>query len=336
MRVLIFGTYDVSTHPRVAVLADGLRARGSDVDECNVPLGLDTAARVSMLQQPWRAPILLARLGRCWWRLARAARRHPAPDVVVIGYLGHFDVHLARALFPRATLVLDHLIFAKDTARDRRATGRLLAALLGRLDRAALGAADVVVVDTAEHRAEVPAPLRDKAVVVPVGAPQAWYHEGSARLGSTRSGPLRVVFFGLYTPLQGAATIGRALRLARDVDLDVTMVGTGQDRPATQVEAGEDPRVRWLDWVPAHELPALVAGHDVCLGIFGDRPQGAARGAEQGLPGARGRMRGRDLGHRTAAPGARRRRRARTARGRSRARHGAAPPRRRPARARRT
>src|SRR5262249_43085672 len=27
--------------------------------------------------------------------------------------------------------------------------------------------------------------------------------------------------------------------------------------------------VRWLDWVPAAELPALVAAHDVCLGIFG-------------------------------------------------------------------
>jgi glycosyltransferase involved in cell wall biosynthesis len=27
--------------------------------------------------------------------------------------------------------------------------------------------------------------------------------------------------------------------------------------------------VRWLDWVPAAELPALVASHDVCLGIFG-------------------------------------------------------------------
>jgi glycosyltransferase involved in cell wall biosynthesis len=27
--------------------------------------------------------------------------------------------------------------------------------------------------------------------------------------------------------------------------------------------------VRWLDWVPAAGLPALVAAHDVCLGIFG-------------------------------------------------------------------
>ena len=61
MRVLLFGTYDTSTHPRVATIAEGLRARGADVAECNAPLGLDTAARVDMLAHPWRAPPLLAR-----------------------------------------------------------------------------------------------------------------------------------------------------------------------------------------------------------------------------------------------------------------------------------
>src|SRR5208282_1472347 len=33
--------------------------------------------------------------------------------------------------------------------------------------------------------------------------------------------------------------------------------------------AAANQSVHWLDWVPAGELPALVAGHDVCLGIFG-------------------------------------------------------------------
>ena len=96
MRVLLFGTYDTSMHPRVATIAEGLRARGADVAECNAPLGLDTAARVDMLAHPWRAPALLARLARRWTTLTVAARRMPAPDAVVVGYLGHFDVHLAR------------------------------------------------------------------------------------------------------------------------------------------------------------------------------------------------------------------------------------------------
>ena len=130
MRALRFGTYDTSLHPRIGTIAEGLRARGIDVAECNAPLGLDTAARVGMLAHPWRAPALLARLARRWVILARTARRMPAPDVVLVGYLGHFDVHLARLIFRRVPIVLDHLIGASDTARDRRLGGIALQALL--------------------------------------------------------------------------------------------------------------------------------------------------------------------------------------------------------------
>ncbi|HJQ43015.1 MAG TPA: glycosyltransferase, partial [Jatrophihabitantaceae bacterium] len=37
--------------------------------------------------------------------------------------------------------------------------------------------------------------------------------------------------------------------------------------------AAANPHVIWLDWVDSDELPALVAGHDVCLGIFGTTPK---------------------------------------------------------------
>ena len=85
-------------------------------------------------------------------------------------------------------------------------------------------------------------------------------------------GPLRVVFFGLFTPLQGAPVIGAALaRLAAAgwPAVEVTMVGRGQELDRTQALAGVHPGVRWLDWVESADLPALVADHDVCLGIFG-------------------------------------------------------------------
>ena len=47
------------------------------------------------------------------------------------------------------------------------------------------------------------------------------------------------------------------------------MIGRGQDEAETKRAAAANQSVRWLDWVPAAELPALVAAHDVCLGIFG-------------------------------------------------------------------
>jgi len=49
--------------------------------------------------------------------------------------------------------------------------------------------------------------------------------------GARSDGRISVVFFGLFTPLQGAPVIARALAECerRGVGLDVTLVGDGQD-----------------------------------------------------------------------------------------------------------
>jgi glycosyltransferase involved in cell wall biosynthesis len=279
-RVVFFGTYDERRHPRVAVLREGLVAHGYDVQVVNVPLDLDTAARVQLVSQPWRAPLAAVRLVAAWARLLVRSRAVHRPDVVVVGYLGHLDVHLARLRWRRAHLVVDHMVSLADTVVDRGIDGSsLVTRVLRWADRAATGRADTVVVDTAGQAAQLPPAHRRKTVVVPVGAPQAWFdaarpvayaREIDAPAGGT--GTLSVVFFGLYTPLQGTVTIGEAVAKLEGEPVAWTMVGTGQNRPACEAAAA-GAAVRWLDWVDAVELPALVAAHDVCLGIFGTGPK---------------------------------------------------------------
>ena len=306
MRILGFGTYDVRSHPRVGVLLEGLRERGFAVREADEPLGVGTAQRVKSLTSPASALRFAAAVAAKWARLIRRAsayRGKNSPDAVLVGYLGHFDVVLARVLFPRTPIVLDHLVFASDTAKDRGLSGggvvgRLAYRLLEGIDRAALAAADVVVLDTDDHRALLPRRARGKEVVVPVGAPKRWFDAGdrarwirgeapgpaeNARIaggearkegnGEGGESPLSVVFFGLFTPLQGAPTIARALAVldGRGVRIDVTLIGDGQDAAAVReaLPPGENVRVSWIDWVDSEELPDVVAGHDVCLGIFG-------------------------------------------------------------------
>lgn len=277
LRVVVFGTYDLDAHPRSRVLIEGLRAHGAEVEEYNVALGLDTAARVDLLRRPWTAPRLVARIVGRWvrlWQLAGAAATGGAPiDAVLVPYLGHFDVHLARRRFPRTPIVLDHLISGSDTARDRGVGGPLRGRLLAALDSAAVRSADVAVVDTDEHLDLLPEWARPRGLVVPVGAADGWVTARRPLYDGSR--PLRVIFFGLFTPLQGATTIGAALGLlAGERQIEVTMVGTGQDRDAARVLAAANDRVEWLGMVPAGELPALTADHDVCLGIFADNPKG--------------------------------------------------------------
>jgi len=266
------------------VLIEGLRALGHQVVEINEPLGLSTADRVSMLKRPWTVPALALRLCRRWvilWRRGRAEYRQARPDAVLVGYLGHFDVHLARRVFPGVTILLDHLIFAAGTAIDRGSSAGVMTRALRALDRRALAAADVIVLDTDEHREAVPTELARRAVVVPVGADQAWFAAGAAAASDPGPGePVRVVFFGLFTPLQGSVVIGHALsKLAAlgvgAADIAVTMIGSGQDLAAAKAAAGPSAPVEWIDWVAPAELPAMVARHQLALGIFGTTAKAA-------------------------------------------------------------
>src|SRR5947208_2073337 len=76
--------------------------------------------------------------------------------------------------------------------------------------------------DTEEHLAFAG---RRGGVVVPVGAPDAWF----ARPRQTSSDPLKVIFFGSFTPLQGAPVIGDAIARLRKSGVEFTIVGGGQD-----------------------------------------------------------------------------------------------------------
>ena len=168
MRIIVFGTYQADSHPRVRVLIEGLRAAGHSVVEINQPLGLSTADRVAMLNRPWTVPAFGLRMLRLWatlWRRGRAEAKRRRPDAVLVGYLGHFDVHLARRVFRGTPIILDHLIFAAGTAIDRGKKKGLLTGILDLVDRRAMYAADVIVVDTAEHLARVPPPIADRGRV---------------------------------------------------------------------------------------------------------------------------------------------------------------------------
>jgi glycosyltransferase involved in cell wall biosynthesis/ubiquinone/menaquinone biosynthesis C-methylase UbiE len=321
-RLLVFGSYDATLHPRVAVLRDGLAARGWHVEELNEPLGAATSDKVAAAGSPAAAMRLAGRQVRSWAGLVRRSRRGADPEVVLVGYMGHADVHLARLRYRRSVIALDHLVGLADTVRDRDLGGGAKLRILDVVDRSALRAADVVVVDTALQAEMLPADARERAVVVPVGAGRDWFAaadravadragrargsaadstgqgthraDGPARHPTSEQAPvrsqpapepsgpalepnepaaLRVVFFGLFTPLQGAPTIGRAIDLLRDDPIEFTMIGHGQDLAEARELTRGSARVRWLDWVDSGDLPDVVAAHDVSLGIFGTGPK---------------------------------------------------------------
>ena len=180
-RLLVFGSYDATLHPRVAVLRDGLGARGWRVEELNEPLGAATSDKVAAAGSPAAALRLAGRQARSWAGLVRGSRGGPDPDVVLVGYMGHADVHLARLRYRRSVIALDHLVGLADTVRDRDLGAGAKLRVLDVVDRSALRAADVVVVDTAQQAEMLPADARERAVVVPVGAGREWFAAADRR-----------------------------------------------------------------------------------------------------------------------------------------------------------
>ena len=171
----------------------------------------------------------------------------------------------------RAVLVLDHLVFAADTAAGPRG-GRVL-------EGAAAGPAGPARAHRGRrrrgrHRGERPAGAGRPGRPGGRGAGRRAGRPGSppgTRPARGRRGPAAG---GLLRALHPAA--GHARRSARRSGCWPATRGCGspwsargQDRAEAQRLAAGNPRVEWLDWVPAARLPELVARHDVCLGILG-------------------------------------------------------------------
>jgi glycosyltransferase involved in cell wall biosynthesis len=273
MQILMFGTYEGHRHERVSVLEQGLAEHGHVVATCNVPLHIGTELRVKMLRRPLLASLFVARTFVCWVRLVPKARKLSTPDVVLVGYLGQFDVLLARLLWPWKTIVLDHSVPAVAVARDYDIAKGPLLAMLKFIDYLATCTASVVVVDTEENLELVPLRRRSAAVVVHSGAPKPYYQQEPTPLDE---GPLRVIFCGTYTPLHGTGVIAEAIALLRGNErLRFTMIGHGPDLGMARRIIGRDPSVRWLHWVSPHVLAQEMARNHVCLGIFGTTEKAA-------------------------------------------------------------
>ncbi|MFI5403949.1 MAG: hypothetical protein ACHQ1G_13505, partial [Planctomycetota bacterium] len=176
MRVLWFGTYSTGPgYPRTTVLVEGLRAAGVEVTECHVPLFDGAASKVAAVRRPLRVAL---RTALAWARLALRFHRAGPRDAVVVGYTGHADIHLARALSVtwRRPVVLDAFLSPWDTVvNDRRlvAKGSLRARALFALERSALRLSDLVLTDTAAHADFMAGTFgvdRSRFVPIPVGS----------------------------------------------------------------------------------------------------------------------------------------------------------------------
>ena len=274
LHIVFWGTYDLSK-PRTRILRDGLREIGVEVTEIHGDIWCGHADK----SQLGKAALLLAGLRALALYPLLVFRYLTAPqhDVVIVPYLGQFDI---LVLWPFARLrgrrvALDMFLSLTDTVvhdRHMAAPGSLVARALGALEWLSCRAADRVLMDTRAH-CDYVAELFDlplsRMAAVPVGAEPGAF----ARLppAASREGSVRVLFYGQLIPLHGIETILKAALSERGRAHRWHLIGTGQMRGVLEaaLDEGHAPHVTWENWVPYADLTCAIAETDICLGIFG-------------------------------------------------------------------
>jgi glycosyltransferase involved in cell wall biosynthesis len=167
------------------------------------------------------------------------------------------------------TLVCDRRLIRNGTLRAR---------MLYWLEKKAVRAAQLVILDTVAHarRVESLFDLRpETCFAVPVGVDADRFQPCPVE---ERHTPLRVLFYGQFIPLHGIDTIIQAARLMRDEAVEWTLVGKGQEAPRIRhmLREFQLPKVKWIEWVSFEELREWISRADLCLGIFGDSEKAAS------------------------------------------------------------
>jgi len=257
VRVAYFGTYERS-YPRNAQVIACLRR--ADVEVLERHEGVWESTR-----HKWELG------GRSVFRLLGAEARLAAGgrvrgvDAVIVGYPGHLDMPLARALSGRLPLVFNPLVSLTETLVEDRARFQRdspAGAALRALDRLALRCADVVVADTARSAAflsELGGIPDERLEVCFVGAEERLFQP----LWQRRQ-RFHALFVGKLIPLHGLETILEAARLAPGIPFRI--VGSGQLDALLEQASGN---VEHVGWVQYEQLPRELAAAGCALGIFG-------------------------------------------------------------------
>ncbi|MXX04803.1 MAG: glycosyltransferase family 4 protein [Gemmatimonadetes bacterium] len=296
-RVCFFGTYE-RDYPRNRTLAEGLKRAGWQVLECHVPLWEKERDKTGRYLGPislvLRAVELKLACLRLLFKFVFTVGRY---DVMLVGYIGHFDMPLAWLLtrFPRRPLVFSPLISLYDTLVDDRrsiAEGTLMSRFLRWLDRQACAKADLVLLDTEAHidyfvqafnlppkrfarvfvgAVELDARVEDRAAIDPPAIDPPAEGPPSEDTNS-RDAPFRVMFIGKFIPLHGLPFMLEAANRLKDVpDIEFHFVGSGQltDEIHETARRLNLANVRFTDWIPYEQLHRFLQGWGACLGIFG-------------------------------------------------------------------
>ena len=275
VKILYFGTYSRGEeYARNLALINGLQGVGAQIEECHTSLWPGFSDKMGAVKRGLAANLVA--LVKAYFRLLAQYARSNDFDFMFVGYIGQFDVFLARALkiLHGKPVIFDAFYSLYDTmVKDRGlySENSLMAKTLKLVDRWSVKCSDLALLDTIEHIKYFCSEFgleRERFLSVPLGVDQANFY---ARPDPAEDGVLDIVNYSSYIPLHGLDVIlDAANRLRNQNDIRFTLIGKGQLLSEIKsLAAGlQLSNVSFIEWMAHKELVEKAASADVLLGSF--------------------------------------------------------------------
>ena len=277
MKICYFGTYD-RKRPRNRLIIQGLKENGIEVIECHFSLWKEIDDK-SQIKAAGKKLGIFIRWIASWIVLPVKYLFFPPHQAVIVGYLGHFDMFLARLLCTLKNKPLYFNVFLSlyDTMVDDRKfflPNSFPAKILFYLDKFSCQLADRIFLDTQEqidYFVQNFKLKRAKFSRLFVGAETDIFYPRKKAV-TTQEDSFKILFYGQFIPLQGVEFIIKAANLLKNEAIKFTIIGRGQEYEKIFNLAKDSnlKNISWIDWVDYENLPTYIDETDVCLGIFGN------------------------------------------------------------------
>lgn len=247
MKVLMVGHYNLKSYSRGKILYKGLIKNNVDVDIF---------------------------LGEGRFKYFKIARRILKDDYDVVIATGVITLFVSK-LLSRKPVIFDAFISNYDTlVYDRKLVpeGSLKAKLLWLADKYSCKFADIVIVDTEEHKNYFVSEFNlnsRKFKPIPIGADdEIFYPTYSIK----KKDHFLVLFFGTFIPLQGIEYIVETAKLLRNnKDIKFEILGSGQtyEKNIALSKKLKLKNISFKNIIINKNPQKYIERADVCLGIFG-------------------------------------------------------------------
>jgi len=268
LSICYFGTYE-KDYPRNRILIKGLQRSGFKVIECHVPLWEKSEDKTGNFLKSKKK--ITKDLIKSYFKLIKKYHKIKKKDILIVGYLGQFDMLLARLLAPRKKIIFNPMISLYDTmVSDRRLFKEhsFLAKLSLLIDKISCKLADIIILDTPEHARYFNKKIKvknKKLRVIPVGIDSDIFYP----IKKEKEKKMNILFYGKFTPIHGVEYILKAAKaLENNKSIEFIIIGKGQtyEKDMQLYKKLKVSNIHFIDWIPYEKLPKIIANSDICLG----------------------------------------------------------------------